>query len=250
LLKDNDRLRRRLVQVESELARALEQEPSASTLQELVEKLHTLEGERAALLERFAETEALGERFAERYHEIEQENSNLASLYVAQSQLHSSLAVGDVLQVIIEIVLNFVGGKQFVIYMADHSGTQRALAVHALDIETIPPVERGRGVIGEVGLSGRTHAGEGPVPKGLVAGRDDPFVCFPLRGDGTIMGTLAIWGFLLQKETLVDVDQQIFDLLSSSGGRALEAARLATRIRRQEGARLEGTYEAYAELLE
>jgi hypothetical protein len=249
LLEDNDRLRRRVVQLESQLKHAREQEPSARTLQELVDKLHALEQERTELLARFADTETQESAFAERYAEIERENNNLASLYVAQTQLHSTLDVAEVVGVMVEIVLNFVGGRNFAIYLCDESGTLRPLEAHALNLADVPCFERGQGVIGAVAANGKTFTGEGPVPKGLRPGRDEPFVCLPLRAGGSIVGAIAIWGFLIQKESLVDVDQQIFDLLASSGGHALEAALLASCARRDGVAPVTGTFEACAELL-
>jgi len=249
LLEDNDRLRRRVVQVESQLRHALEQEPSARTLQELVDKLHALEKERTELLARFTDTAKEGSSFAERYSEIERENNNLASLFVAQTQLHSTLEVAEVVGVMVEIVLNFVGGRTFAIFLADEAGTLRALEAHDLSVDDVAPVAPGQGVIGRVAATGQRFEGEGPVPKRLDPGRDEPFVCFPLRAGGSIVGAIAIWGFLIQKESLVDVDQQIFDLLASSGGHALEAALLASHARRDGVAPSRGTYEAYAELL-
>ncbi len=249
LLEDNDRLRRRVVQLESELRHALEQEPSAGTLQELVDKLHALEKERADLLRRFADTEAQENLFAARYAEIERENNNLASLYVAQTQLHSSHDVGEVLRVMVEILLNFVGARTFAIYLADETGTLRALEAHAMALDEVPSFPAGEGVLGDVVTTGRVKTEAGAVTEARVPGRDEPFVCFPLRADGSIVGAVAIWGFLVQKEYLVDVDRQIFDLLTSSGGHALEAALLATRARRSGNAPSRATYEAYAELL-
>lgn len=249
LLKDNDRLRRRVIHLESELKHALEQEPSAGTLQELVDKLHALEKERTELLRRFADTEAQESSFADRYAEIERENNNLASLFVAQTQLHSSHDVGEVLGVMVEILLNFVGARVFAIFLADEEGTLRPLEAHAIALDEVPLFAAGEGVMGEVVATGRTRAGEGLVPSDCVPGRDQPFVCFPLRAGGSIVGAIAIWGFLVQKESLVDVDQQIFDLLTWSGGHALEAALLATRARRSGSAPSRGTYENYAELL-
>lgn len=249
LLQDNDRLRRRVVQLESELKHTLAQEPSASTLQELVDRLHVLEQERTELLKRFADTEAQENLFADRYAEIERENNNLASLYVAQTQLHSSHDVGEVLRVMVEILLNFVGARTFAIYLTDETGTLRALEAHALELDDVPTFSADEGVFGAVVRTGRVKAESGPVTEERTPGSDEPFVCFPLRADGSIVGVVAIWGFLVQKEHLVDVDRQIFSLLTESGGHALEAALLATRARRSGNAPSRATYEAYAELL-
>ena len=248
LLRENANLRRQLVQLESQLSHIRDQDASPETLHELVEKMHSLEEERKSLLARFAETEAEEGHFSERYIEIEQENSDLASLYVAQSQLHASLDVGEVVRVIIEIVLNFIGGNQLALLLGDNQGKFRVVAAEGFDGDVVPVVEPGQGVIGQVVASAKTHIGKEPARGGRLPERDEPAVCLPLRDGNTIVGAVAIWSFWVQKNGLLAVDQQMFELLASSGGRALEAARLATMGRGQ-GTASPGTFEEYTELL-
>ena len=247
LLGDNDRLRRQLIHAESQIEHLRRQDASAETLQELVEKLHSLEEERKSLLNRFAESEVQEGSFSARYGEIEQENSDLASLYVAQSQLFASLDVGEVVRVVIEIVLNFIGGNRLALVVADGQGNYRVLAAEAIDADAVAVVVPGRGVIGEAIASGEIYVAPDPLRPGR-AESDDPAVVLPLREGDVVVGAVAIWEFWVQKEGLVDVDRQMFDLLASSGGRALEAARLATNGRAG-GAPSPGTFEEYSELL-
>ena len=47
------------------------------------------------------------------YVEIEEENNNLANLYVASYQLHSTLDSSEVLKVVLEIVINLIGAEIF-----------------------------------------------------------------------------------------------------------------------------------------
>ena len=61
-------------------------------------------------------------QFAERYLEIEEENNNLANLYVASYQLHSTLDLDEVLKIILEIVINLIGAEVFAVYMLDRRG--------------------------------------------------------------------------------------------------------------------------------
>jgi hypothetical protein len=247
LLRENDRLRHEVVQFQSQLEHERRQEISAATLEELVARLHALEEERKTLLERFAATEAAGGSFSSRYLEIEQENSDLASLYVAQTQLHASLDVSEVVRVIIEIVLNFIGGNRLALLVADGDGRFRVLAAEAVDEARIPVVEPGVGVIGQTVARGRVYVADDPL--GQDRGEDgDPAVCLPLLHGDHVVGAVAIWSFWIQKEGLAPVDRQMFDLLSQSGGRALEAARIATQARRAGNAG-PGRHDEYAELL-
>lgn len=161
----------------------------------------------------------------ERFEQIERENNDLAALYVAQSQLHSTLDVGEVLQVVTEVLLNFVGADRFAILALD--GDRLApLTVHGLADSEVP--ERGfargqfpalaRGPVVGAGV-GAAKVAEPPVWTVALRGRDEPF------------GVIAIWSYLPQKRELAPVDQQIFELLATSGGLALEAARVASEAR-------------------
>ena len=86
--------------------------------------------------------------------------------------------------------------------------------------------------------------GEGRVSDG------DPIVCFPLRQGTRVVGAIAIWGFWIQKEELSELDQRMFQLLATSGGHALEAARLAAHDSEQSPASNGGSpFELYSALL-
>jgi transcriptional regulator with GAF, ATPase, and Fis domain len=179
--------------------------------------------------------------------DIEIENSNLASLYVALSQLHSSLDVNEVLGVIIEIVLNFVGADAFAIMIADETGTLRPLAAHAVERDTVPSFskegpfavafETGEPQVAEFEKTPRKEPLDGP-----------PVVCVPLHAAGDVIGVLAVWTFLPQKEGFAEIDHEIIQLLSKSAGTALEAARLAMSAPPAPGSK--GYYEAFSELVD
>jgi nitrate/nitrite-specific signal transduction histidine kinase len=46
--------------------------------------------------------------FAKKYIEVEEENNNLANLYVASYQLHSTLDYEEVLRIVLEIIINLI----------------------------------------------------------------------------------------------------------------------------------------------
>jgi hypothetical protein len=215
LLEENDRLRRRVLELEERLS-TTGAGAGDGALEGLAERIARLEKERAALLERFSE--------------IEQENNDLASLLVAQSQLHASLDAREVLQVIVEVLLNFVGAQRFAVLLLDESETLRPLVTHGVEPAAIPARPRGEGVAGQVLASDEPYVA--PLDGGAPDGRDpataEPLVCFPLKQSGGTVGVVAIWSFLPQKHVLADIDTQIFTLIAGSGSRALEAARLAS----------------------
>src|SRR4051794_34180060 len=116
LMRENEKLRFRVAQLEEE-RRALTSSPAAAdkpgagALRELVARIETLEHEREQLMSRFSGVEKMNHDFSDRYHDIERENNNLANLYVASFQLHSTLDLRELTQIILEILLNFVGAK-------------------------------------------------------------------------------------------------------------------------------------------
>src|SRR6185295_15325371 len=102
---------------------------AAGSLRELVARIEALEEERKEILNRFRGVEAQNYDYLSRYHDIERENNNLANLYVASHQLHSTHDLREVTQIILEILLNFVGARTFAILLVDDErGVLRALA--------------------------------------------------------------------------------------------------------------------------
>jgi len=178
--------------------------------------------------------------------DIEIENSNLASLYVALSQLHSSLDVNEVLGVIVEILLNFVGAEEFAVMIADEQDTLRPIVAHGMSRNAVPAISKS-GMYASAIESGQPRFGafvRGPAPEGVSG---EPSVCIPLHAAGEVIGVLPVWSFLQQKEALTHIDNEIIQLMSKSAGTALEAARLAMTAPPEPGAK--GYYEAFAGLI-
>ncbi|MFH0902385.1 MAG: GAF domain-containing protein [Pseudomonadota bacterium] len=227
LLRENEKLRYRVVQLEEQLASTSRALPTQTTLRELIERIHVLSQERDQLLKRYEYVEAENRGYVTRFHEIERENNSLASLYVATYQIHSTIDLREVLQIIEEILLNFVGAKVFSIMLVDED-TQlvHPVAKHGGDGKIDPvPVGKGR-VVGRVAASGEPHY-DTAIRTGTNPNVDNPGICFALKIKDRIVGVTAIWEFLAQKTELVEVDFEIFDLLGAHAASAIEAARLA-----------------------
>jgi nitrate/nitrite-specific signal transduction histidine kinase len=71
------------------------------------------------MLEQLKSIEGENQHFAKRYVEVEDENNNLANLYVATYQLHSTLDSNEVVKVILEIVINLIGAEIFCVYVCE-----------------------------------------------------------------------------------------------------------------------------------
>lgn len=194
LLRENERLRHRILELEDQLRAG----PAAAG---------------------HDDQRAIDRTLVERYAEIERENNALASLFVAQSQLHATLHFDQVTEVILEVLLNFVGARDFAL-IERASGTDRIIARHGQVADSLCDHPAVRAALDQ----GRRRVTG-------VRGGGEPLVCYPLRSDGDIGGAFVIVSFLPQKDALEDVDHRMFDLISDSGGLALQAARCFAAIK-------------------
>jgi hypothetical protein len=239
LLRENERLRFRVLQLEEELRIKTGSPPGApppstgGPLRELAIRIEQLESEREQLLARFHSVERLNLDFEERSKEIERENNNLANLYVASYQLHSTIDLREVTQIILEILLNFVGAKTFAVLLLDEpEGVLRPLAAEGLPRSEVPLVRAGEGVIGGVVSTGQPLIDTKPRKSGLTQAQqlERPLIVTPLRVKDKVVGAIVIWEFLQQKTELADVDHELFNLLAAHAAFALQGAKLAHEL--------------------
>jgi hypothetical protein len=239
LMRENEKLRFRVVQLEEE-RRMLAASASAPTpaagagaLRELVARIEQLEAEREGLMSRFAGVERLNHDIYERYHDIERENNNLANLYVASFQLHSTMDLRELTQIILEILLNFVGAKTFAIQLVDDEhGKLRTLAAEGVDRAKVPEGTLAEGHVGEVIKSGHHYIdGERLRARADLAHLDRPVIVVPLKIRDRVVGVVIIWDLLSQKTALADVDYELFNLLAAHAASALQGAWLAAELK-------------------
>lgn len=235
LMHENEKLRFRVVQLEEErralvTASTMTDKPGAGALRELVARIEQLEGEREKLLSRFSGVERENHEFSDRYHDIERENNNLANLYVASFQLHSTLDLRELTQIILEILLNFVGAKTFAIQLVDEDhGKLRTLATEGVDRARVPEGSAADGRIGEVIKTGHTY-----IDGERLRARADlerPVIIVPLKIRDKVVGVVIIWDLLSQKTALADVDYELFNLLAAHAASALQGAWLAAELK-------------------
>src|SRR5262249_36505842 len=138
LLRENEKLRFRVLELEAQQRASAAGVGPTEVLRELLARIDLLEKEREVLIQTRARVVQENSDWQARYLEVERENSNLANLYVASYQLHSTLDLKEVLQIILEILLNFVGAKSFAIYLRDESGALRAVAAEGLPVAEAP----------------------------------------------------------------------------------------------------------------
>ena len=231
LLEENGKLRVLTASLESENRFLNEQ---VTGLQKDIES-HWLERER--LQKSIASIEDENRRFSEQYVEVEQQNTDLASLYVASYRLHATLDRGEALTIVQDIICNLIGSEEIALFEADPSRAALSLAV-SLGIEPNPfrSVPLGRGLIGRCARTGQMYlagrdddAGRRPEERDLTA-------CIPLHYEGLLLGAVAIFRLLPQKSGLVALDHELFELIATHAARALYCTDLQSRVARVAGA--------------
>ncbi|HEX9100594.1 MAG TPA: GAF domain-containing protein, partial [Polyangia bacterium] len=207
LMRENEKLRFRVVQLEEErralasTATAPHDKPGAGALRELVARIEQLEAEREALMSRFAGVEKLNRDIYDRYHDIERENNNLANLYVASFQLHSTMELRELTQIILEILLNFVGAKTFAIQLVDEEHQKlRTLAAEGIDRARVPEAPLGKGRVGDVIAKAEAWFDHDRLR--ARADLEHPAIVVPLKIRERVVGVIIIWDLLTQKTAL------------------------------------------------
>ncbi|RMG03055.1 MAG: GAF domain-containing protein [Nitrospirae bacterium] len=229
LLKENERLRYRVAELEEELS----QSSNESRLKNYQERIRVLEEELASLKARFAEVEEENKDFAKRYIEVEEENNNLANLYVASYQLHSTLDYEEVLKIVLEIIINLIGAEAFAIFVLDDRHNKLVpVAAEGVDKAKIPEVAVGEGLIGEVATSGEGYFGESMVHTEDFD-LNKPIVCIPLKIKEHTIGVIAFYSFLIQKSSFSNIDYELFNLLAGHAATAIFSSKLYTQSERK-----------------
>ena len=226
LLKENERLRFRVVQLEETLkekGHAVAEESPDSV--ELKKKIAALEQEKEEILGQIKVVEEENQNFANRYVEIEEENNMLANLYIASYQLHSTLDFKEVLKIILEIVINLIGAEEFGVLLLDEKTNRlEPVASEGLVTSELPSVAVGKGIIGESVDSGENYFIE--TMEGYERNFEQPIVCIPLKIKEHVIGVIAIYKLLTQKDEFNDVDYELFTLLAGHAATAVFSSRM------------------------
>ncbi len=220
--------------------------------EQLGRRMQALEGECSHLrteqdeaMRRIGELEQENLDFANQLVQVEEVNNNLTNLYIASSRLHSTLDRGETLEIIKEVVINFVGAEKFAVFLFDRTSEQLHFETgEGFDnIDNFPDIPLGEGVIGKTAAAGENYFHKGSVSDGS----DDilsPLVAIPLIIHGKMIGLLAIYRLFIQKEQLESIDYQLFSMLGEHAASALFSSTLYGRSERKRQ-----TYQGFVDLL-
>jgi len=229
---EHERLVSRVAELERDNAVLRAKVETDAAVRELLEKIQRLENEKQQLLSHVQEVEAHSSQFSERFQQVESEFSNLANLFVASNQLHSSLSPRGVMRRIKEVLAQLVGAESYVIYFANSEGSElvpiAAEGVNGNDLIN-QPIDAS--LIGQVYQSGDAVINEEGDPSGGTI--EAPPAILPLSVDEHIIGVIAIFSTLAQKNRFTTLDYELFTLLRRQAAAALVSASLFTLAERR-----------------
>ena len=214
-------------------------------LQALESECSRLRREQDQAMQRIGELEHENLDFANQLVKVEEVNNNLTNLYLASSRLHSTLDREETLDIIKEVVINFVGAEKFAVLL--YSKTANELRFETgegfEDTEHLPVIKASEGVFGEVIATGENYF----HGDSATNGSDDllaPIVAIPLKTQQHLIGVLAVYRLFIQKEQLESIDYQLFSMLGEHAATALFSSSLYAKSERKRQ-----TYEGFVDLL-
>ncbi len=225
LIEENSDLREELSELREHNARLQSQIASDDVIRDLLRTVEKLERERAELLAKSDHLEASQRKNETEHKEIEQEVHDLANLYVASHQLHTSLSLTKVVRHLTDMIGQLVGARSFVIYIVEEDGKRALPIAHDMvAADRLVPVTVGAGPIGDTCLTGiPAIRDEDPTRAGSF---DDPIAVIPLMAEGKPVGAISVISLLDQKSGWSSVDRELFELIGAQAGTALIAAKL------------------------
>ncbi|HEU4403601.1 MAG TPA: GAF domain-containing protein [Candidatus Polarisedimenticolia bacterium] len=225
LLRENERLRFKV----AGLTRELEQRGGGgggTGSPALQARVLELERERDDLLERFRQVEAMNRDFATRYQEIESQNNQLANLYVASYQLHATLSFPEVIDTVKEILINLIGAEAFAIFWLDERARiLKTEASQGMGSALASELRFGAGPLAKAAEAGESYYAD-PLPEADRVDPAHPIACIPLKIGERIIGVVAIYRLLAQKDGFLPIDFELFTLLAGHAATALFSSKL------------------------
>ena len=232
LLRENERLRKVVKNLTDE-NRNLQRQSTSAGVEQMKAKIEMLEKEKAALLKEIevhkretASMEEENREFADRYVQVEKQNSDLISMYVASYQLHATLNYDEVLKTVKDITINMMGGEAFGIYLIDKD-TNNLIQIAEEGMSevdaTIPGFDDP--IITKIFETGTPHFAD---YKAEYADGTTPVAYLPLTLGESPFGVIIIYKLLIQKEGFQSLDYELVELLGKHAASALYSAKIHT----------------------
>ena len=165
--------------------------------------------------------------FARRCVQLEEHSANLANLYAATYQLHATLDPDAVVNCIVEVTVNLIGGAEFALYLLEEDQREFSLRVREGDLppeitqlpEPVYPLEQA--AVTEKRTLFAVEKQEGPI------------CSVPLLHEDRLVGLLSIYALLSHKAAFTPLDRELLELLSGQAAVALVSSRSFASIDRK-----------------
>jgi hypothetical protein len=181
--------------------------------------------------DRIATLEFELERLTSEYSDLERQNSNLLSLYVASSQIHATLVFEDVLRSIQEVIINLIGADVFTTYLYNESAQEfRRVGGEGHTDPADEVVPYGDNLLSRVLRSGSPILGASAerLPSGHA-----PLAVLPLVVGSEQVGVVVLFRLLVQKDGFDEFDNELFGLLTAHAATALLSSLRYRRLERR-----------------
>lgn len=225
LARDVALLRDRIKELEVDNARLRAKVEADSAIRELLQRIETLEAEKRELLSRTRAAEQSSTRFNERFQQVESEFSDMANLFVASNQLHSSMSPRRVTRRIKEVMAQLVGAERYCMYLTNPVGDELVpVASEGVGGADLVPLRVDHPTVREAFRNNTAVFDEKADPSAGTL--QAPAAVIPLSIDERVVGVITVFSTLSQKTGFTTIDLELFKLLGQQAAGALVSASL------------------------
>lgn len=159
--------------------------------------------------------------------QIERNHFLLMRLNAANARLIQSLEQNDVFEAIAEIIANLMGSEEIAVFDYHPAEQNFSLAwASGVEAEALQPFLCGAGMFGRAVQQGLSQFQERQPEAALLPYEKNLTACVLLKSSGEIIGMIAIFGLLPQKNNLEWADFELLKFLEIYGAVAIKFQRL------------------------
>jgi hypothetical protein len=159
--------------------------------------------------------------------QIERNHFLLMRLNAANARLTQSLEQGDVFEAIAEIIANLIGSEEVAVF--DYHPTEQKFSLAwswGVEADALQPFLCGAGMFGRTVQHGMSQFRERQPETALLPYEKNLTACVILKSSGEMVGIIAIFGLLPQKNNLEWADFELLKFLETYGAVAIKFQRL------------------------
>src|SRR5437879_2755752 len=162
--------------------------------------------------------------------QIERNHFLLMRLNAANARLIQSLEQGDVFEAMAEIIANLLGSEEIAVF--DYHAAEKTFSLawsSGVEAEALQPFLCGAGMFGRAVQQGLSQFQERQQDGALLPYEKNLTACVILKSSREIVGVIAIFGLLPQKNNLEWADYELLKFLETYGAVAMKFQRLQGR---------------------